>query len=99
MMELQDEKVLTLRKPLVTAKGEVVALNLREPTAGELDKFTRAIAREGNVAGTLVLIALVSGVDKPFLEKLGARDFNAASAYLGDFIDASPKTGETGSPT
>jgi hypothetical protein len=98
-MELQDEMTLPLRKPLMTAKGEIAALGLREPNAGELAKFTRAIPTEGSVAATLLLIALVSGIDKPFLEKLTARDFHEASDYLGGFMPASPKTGETASPT
>ena len=94
-MELQDEFSLTLRKPLATAAGEVTSLQLREPTAGELDKFTRAIAAKGDIGATLLLIALVTGIDQPLLEKLGARDFQAASDYLGSFMGASPKTGET----
>lgn len=98
-MDLKDELTIALRKPLVTAKGEVQSLALREPTAGELDKFTRAIARDGGVSATLLLINLITGIDKPFLEKLGARDFNAASEYLGAFMNASPETGETPSQT
>ena len=94
-MELPDEKTIILRKPLVTAQGTVDALPLREPTAGELAKFTKAMARDGNVDATLHLIALVSGIDKPFLDKLGARDFSAASDYLSGFINGSPSAGET----
>lgn len=98
-MEMQDELTLTLRKPLVTAKGEVTELALREPTAGELDKFTRAMAKDGGVAATLVLIAAITAIDRPFLEKLGARDFNAASDYLAGFFGGSPAAGENPSPT
>lgn len=95
MMDLPDELLLPLRRPLVTAKGEVSTLSLREPTAGEIDKFTRTMAREGNIAAMLGLITAVSGIDKPLLEKLGARDFVKASEYLDGFMAASPKTGET----
>lgn len=98
-MELQDELTLPLRKPLATAKGDVSELKLREPTAGELDKFTRAIAKDGSVAATLLLISLIAGIDKPFLERLGTRDFQAASDYLSSFMNASPETGATPSPT
>jgi hypothetical protein len=92
-MELLDEMSLTLRKPLTTAKGPVGTLELREPTAGEMDKFSRAIGKEGGAGATLVLIAAVTGIDRPFLEQLGARDFNAASDYLAGFMTPSPKDG------
>lgn len=93
-MDIQDEYTLPLRKPLTTAKGDVQVLELREPTAGELDKFTRA-QKDGPIAAVLTLVSLVTGIEKPFLDKLGTRDFNAAAQYLSGFINASPEIGET----
>jgi hypothetical protein len=96
MTELQDEIEIRLHKPIPTTSGETGTLKLREPTAGELDKFLKAAARDpSGITATLDLIMFVSGVERPFLEKMAARDFHACSEYLAPFIGGSPKPGET----
>lgn len=98
-MQLEDEKTIPLRKPITTAKGEVTELVLREPTGAEFNRFTREAAKGDSFSAMMTLIALVAGIDKPFIEKIGIRDLQAASDYLTGFINASPETGETASPT
>lgn len=96
---LEDEKTIPLRKPIVTAKGQVSELQLREPTASELDKFASASEKGTGIGAMIALIALVSGIDRPFVEKIAARDLHACSEYLYPFMYASRSTGETSSPT
>lgn len=92
------EWTLQLRKPIETPKGPVGYLELREPTIGEVEKAARVGAKDGNILGTLSLIQMMTGIDRPFLEKLSARDFNDASDYLVFFIEGSQKDGSKPSP-
>ncbi|EON14820.1 phage tail assembly protein [Pandoraea sp. SD6-2] len=96
-MSQPDEKTITLRKPVKLGSGESEVvydkINLREPTAGELDKATSVGG--SNMGIGIMLIHLVSGLPKTAIEKLCQRDFTEANEYLGGFTDDGP----TESPT
>jgi hypothetical protein len=97
-MELQEEKVIVLRKPVVIKDQTYAELALREPTAGELSKATKA----GGDSGVDVGISLISQIAKvPCLvvEQLCQRDFQEANDFLGSFTVGGPETGEMSSPT
>lgn len=93
-MELPDTMCLTLRAPVDAGSVKVTELNLREPTARELADFTKALEREGAVGATILLIASVSGEPKAVVDKIGARDFKRAEAFVSRFFEDSPETGE-----
>ncbi|KVO95564.1 hypothetical protein WL21_32435 [Burkholderia ubonensis] len=90
-MNQPEEKTIKLRKPVKLGSGETEvvydSLNLREPTAGELDK---AMAATSNIGIGIMLIHLISGVPKAAVEKLSQRDFTEANEYLGGFTDDGP---------
>lgn len=96
-MPQAEEKILTLRKPVVLGKGEDALtydkLTLREPTAGELEKATGNAT--SNVSISITLIHLVAGVPRGVVEKIGQRDLKEASDYLGGFTEDGPETGQT----
>ncbi|EON14823.1 MULTISPECIES: phage tail assembly protein [Pandoraea] len=96
-MSQPDEKTLKLRKPVKLGSGESEViydkLDLREPTAGELDKATTTGG--SNIGIGIMLIHLVSGLPKSAVEKLSQRDFTEANEYLAGFTDDGP----TESPT
>ena len=95
-MPQADEKIITLRKPVVLGKGEDAltysTLTLREPTAGELEKATLLPT---NVGVSITLISLVAGIPRSAAEKLCQRDLREASDYLGGFTEDGPETGPT----
>ncbi|VVD75104.1 phage tail assembly protein [Pandoraea horticolens] len=100
-MSQPEEKTLKLRKPvkLGSDDSEVVydKLDLREPTAGELDKATSTGG--SNIGIGIVLIHLVSGLPKSAIEKLSQRDFTEANEYLAGFTDDGQTESATQSPT
>ena len=92
-----DEKTITLRKPVTVGKNgpQYTALDLREPTAGELEKASKASTDIGVV---LNLISLVAKVPRAVAEGLCQRDLKEASDFLGSFNEDDPITGGTSSP-
>lgn len=81
-VDLPDELVIALRKP-VTHSGETYTdLILREPTGGDMKAAEKFTGFESDI----VLIAMVSGVPKPAVEKIGARDLKKAQEYLAGFM-------------
>lgn len=91
-MLIVDEKTITLRKPVMLGQVEYTALDLREPTAGDLSKAMKA---GGQVDVAIALISIVSKVPRGAIEKLCQRDFQEASDFLGSFTPDGPVTGAT----
>lgn len=81
----QFEKTIPLRKPV--ALGDVVyeKLELREPTAGELEKASGGPTATTNVGVIINLISLVAKVPRKVAEDLCQRDFRDASDFFGNF--------------
>ncbi len=93
-MDQPDTFTMPLRRPITIGKEPNTitysTLELREPTAGELEKATR----EGtNVGVSITLIHLVSGIPRRAAEQLSQRDLKEASDYLGGFTEDGPQTG------
>lgn len=95
-----DEKTITLRRPVILGKGdkavEYTQLDLREPTAGELEKASKATTQVG-VA--LNLISMIAKVPRTVVEGMCQRDLKEASDFLGSFNDDDRETGGTSSPS
>ncbi|HDR9065477.1 TPA: phage tail assembly protein [Burkholderia contaminans] len=90
---MEDEKIITLAKPIKVGDMEYQSLTLREPTAGELERATRE-GRSG-LTTTIDLIAMVAGVPRTVAEKLPSRKLTEASKFIAGFTDDGPETGET----
>jgi hypothetical protein len=95
-VSFEEEKTLVLRKPVVLGSVTYAELNLREPTAGELSKATKA---GSNVDTAISLIGLIAKVPRRVVEELCQRDFQEANEYLSGFTYNGPETGETSSLT
>lgn len=84
----EEEKTLTLRKAITLGSGDgsitYSELKLREPTAGELEKASRADTSNGAVIN---LIAAVAKVPRAVAERLCQRDFTEASQYFAGFTE------------
>jgi len=82
----QEELTITLSKPVVIGPVDnpvtYEALNLREPTAGELE---RASTASTNIGVAINLISIVSGVPRKAIEKIGRGDLMAANNFLEGF--------------
>lgn len=82
----EDEKTITLIKPVVIGKGDAAVtyeeLKLREPSAGELEKAARA---DTSIGVVINMISLVAGIPRAAAEKLCRRDLAAASSFLEGF--------------
>lgn len=89
-MEL--EKTITLRKPIKLGDISYEALDLSEPTAGELEKASTATTNMGVVIN---LISLVAKVPRKVAESLCQRDLKEAGDFLDAFSKDDPSTGET----
>lgn len=92
MPEMQEEKIISLRKPVEFAKVRYEQLQLREPTAGELSKATKA---GDNVDTAISLISQITKVPRGAVELLCQRDFQEANDFLGSFTIDGRQTGET----
>lgn len=85
-----DEKMMELRKPVALGHVEYATLDLREPTAGELSKASKA---GSDVDVAIALISIVAKVPRGAIEKLCQRDFQEAADFLGSFTVLGPPTG------
>lgn len=85
-------------EPPVTFDGkEYRELVLREPKAGEVQQADQQV-RNGATMSNLRnrehhLVAKVSGVPLPVIEKLGISRITLAMEYLNRFLDGGPRTG------
>lgn len=83
---MTDEKTIHLRKPLTLGAGDGAVtypeLNLREPTAGELEKASRADTAVGVMIN---LVNLITKIPRSAVEQLSQRDLAEVSDYLGGF--------------
>jgi hypothetical protein len=97
--DIVEEKTITLRKPLAIGTGEKAVtfetVDLREPTAGELDQASRSPSQVGMV---ISLISLVAKVPRKAVESMSQRDLKECSDFLASFADNGLTTGETPSP-
>lgn len=88
-MSFEEEKTITLRKPITIGAGEgaitYTELVLREPTAGELEKASKA---DTGFGVTINLISIIAKIPRSAIERLGQRDLMAANEYLGTFTEA-----------
>ena len=93
-MDMQEEKTVVLRKPVMLGDVTYAELNLREPTAGELSKATRA-GGGNNVDVAISLISQIAEVPITVVGKLSQRDFTEVNDFLGSFTLTGLETGET----
>jgi hypothetical protein len=84
---MEDTKTITLKKSVEFNAETFHELHLREPVADEIDKFSKASEKDGAVSALLLLISLVTGIPKPAIGKIGARDMKAAERFLSSFLD------------
>lgn len=89
---IQEEKTIQLRKPVKFADVEYAALNLREPTAGELSKANKA---GDNIDLAIMLISIIAKVPTGVVEQLCQRDFQEANDFLSSFTADGQTTGES----
>ncbi|VTU36226.1 phage tail assembly protein [Variovorax sp. PBL-E5] len=84
-----DEKTITLRKPVTL--GDIVydKLDLREPTAGELEKASTA---ESNLGVVINLISTVAKIPRRAVEGICQRDLKDAGKFLDTFSAAESAT-------
>ena len=83
---LEEEKAITLIKPVVLGKGDSAItyseVTLREPEAGELEKASRA---DTNTGAAITLISLVAKIPRSAAEKFCQRDLKACNDFLASF--------------
>lgn len=96
-MSQQDTLTIVFAKALLLGSGENAqayeSVELREPTAGELEKATRADTQIGVVIN---LVSSVGRIPRGVAEKIGQRDLSKASTFFGTFTDAGQPEVEAG---
>lgn len=90
MPEIEEQKTITLRKPVTLGEVTYDKLELREPTAGEMSIAQKA---GGGVDLTMSLIQQIARMPKKAVESLGARDLTEADAYLAGFMASGQANG------
>lgn len=73
-------KSIPLRTPITIGDEAKTSLDLREPTAGEIDDM----GREKSPA--IWLLAQITGIPPAFVRNIPASEYNAAWKYLGSFL-------------
>lgn len=84
--DIPDEMILTLRKPVKFGEESYTELNLREPTMGEIEKFTKSLSKWDPLTAMNFFIASVAGIPKPVIDLIGGRDGKKAREYLSSFL-------------
>jgi len=90
--EIELEKTIQLRKPITLGGVVYDKLELREPTAGELEESSKATTSLGMV---ISLIQIVAKVPKSVARGLCQRDMQEANDFLASFGKDSQRIGET----
>lgn len=85
-------QVIKLKEPVQAHGREVRELTFRKPVAKDL----RALDKGGQMAGTLELIASLTGQPLSTIESLCVSDFMACNEVLAGFLDDGRATGEKG---
>lgn len=80
--DIDDELVITFRKPIDGPAGPVTSIVIREPTAGEMMQWDKLAGVEADAKA----ISVVAGVPSIVVEKMPARDFIRASRKIADFL-------------
>lgn len=88
---MSDTKVITFPEPITIGAKTVDSITLREPTVGEVDKAFRGA---GGLSAVIVLVSLVTGVERTFIEKIPMTTFKEASQFIELFTSDGPATGE-----
>lgn len=93
-------KTISLSTPLVFGKQEISALELRQPTAGDLRGIKLTAIMDLDVSTILTLTARISLTPMPTatLDAMSPADLANLSAGIADFFNPAPTT-ETASPT
>lgn len=86
---MDDTKVIDLATPIELHGQTYDKISLREPTVGEVDK---AFKGTSGLAGTILLISLISDIPRGAIEKLPMRPFKEAAAFISVFTEDSPET-------
>ena len=93
------EWVVTLAKPVEYNGGTFGVLKLREPTMGELNKalgeLGAAPTQQKQSAMQIVLVCLVSGLDRAVVERMPWPVVVGAADWLMSFTAAAPATPES----
>lgn len=88
-MSQEQEKIIKLRKPLTIGSGDSAItypeITLREPTAGELEKASRA---DTSIGTMINLVSAIAKIPRAAAEQLSQRDLTDVSTYLGGFNKA-----------
>jgi hypothetical protein len=87
---MEPTKTITLREPIKFGDKTYETIDLKEPTAGQIDKAQRITTSPA--ASNIELIAQVSGLSARVIEKVPATEYNEASEYLAFFINGAPET-------
>ncbi len=94
---LVEEKTITLRKPITIGKDQTAItyseIELREPSAGELEK---AQAAGTTVGQNITLVSLIAKIPRSVVEKFSQRDLMEASDFFGAFYASGEVTAEAG---
>ena len=93
---MEDTKTLTLRKPIEFGGVKYETLDLREPTAGELEKAFNA---SNDMGVAINLVSAVSKIPRKAVEGMGQRDLKEASDFFARFSVTEATKEENSSPT
>lgn len=88
---MDEELLLTLRKPVTLGTETWAELRLTEPTAGQLIRAGKAASPIEQVAA---LLHLNAAVPMAVVDRLAQRDFMAAADFFGRFSDPQPESGQ-----
>ncbi|WP_294292075.1 phage tail assembly protein [uncultured Sphingomonas sp.] len=78
---LPDTMTLTLRKPITFAGQPVTALELREPTAGQMKQWASLSGMAANIAA----VSTVAGLPESVIGEIVSRDLFAAATFINSF--------------
>lgn len=92
-----DQLTITFSKPISLGKGDDAQVydkvDLREPTAGELEKASRA---DTSIGVAISLISLIGKIPRGVVEQMGQRDLAQANTFLSGFSDGGqPAAGQS----
>ena len=87
---MEDTKTIVFRTPIKFGSMEYPQIELREPTAGELEKATQT---QSSIGTAITLISLVAKIPRKVAELIPSRELAEAADFLGS-VGSSSKPDE-----
>lgn len=87
---IESSKTFDLLTPITDGDRQVIEITLHEPTFVQIEKLTKDTQSLGSLGALRLLFMAQTGLSKPAIDQLRARDMRAMQEFITGFFGDSP---------